>query len=191
MIAARNLIRAGKKVVVLEARDRVGGRVKAGKIAGRTVDVGGMWVGPTQTRMLDLIKEYGFHTTPQFEGGKQVVQLAGKRWVETAKISVLDPPCRKNWTKSSRKWMLWLPRCRSMPPGPPRGQKEFDAITVENWISAQTKNDIVRSVCGARSAIFSSRNRTRCHSSISFSTFDPEISSKLCWASKTRRKHSS
>src|SRR5882672_2417884 len=49
--AARILIRQGKKVAVLEARDRVGGRVKAVKIAGRTVDGGGMWVGPTQTRL--------------------------------------------------------------------------------------------------------------------------------------------
>src|SRR5437660_7687228 len=38
--AARMLSRQGKKVVVLEARDRVGGRVKAAKIAGRTVDAG-------------------------------------------------------------------------------------------------------------------------------------------------------
>jgi len=43
--AARALIRQGRKVVVLEARDRVGGRVKAAKIAGRLIDAGGMWVG--------------------------------------------------------------------------------------------------------------------------------------------------
>ncbi|HKD63402.1 MAG TPA: FAD-dependent oxidoreductase [Candidatus Acidoferrales bacterium] len=48
LTAARNLMREGRRVVVLEARDRVGGRVKAGKLAGHSVDVGGMWVGPTQ-----------------------------------------------------------------------------------------------------------------------------------------------
>ena len=38
MIAAKNLIRAGKKVVVLEARDRIGGRVK------RVESLGGRWM---------------------------------------------------------------------------------------------------------------------------------------------------
>jgi len=41
LAAARMLRRQGKKVVVLEARDRVGGRVHAGKLAGHTIDLGG------------------------------------------------------------------------------------------------------------------------------------------------------
>src|SRR5258706_15293563 len=73
--AARMLMRQGKKVVVLEARDRVGGRGKAAKIAGRTVDAGGMWVGPTQTHLLDLIKEHGLHTMPQFETRNNIAKL--------------------------------------------------------------------------------------------------------------------
>src|SRR5438552_103212 len=38
-----------------------------------------MWVGPTQTRALDLIKEYGLHTIPQFETGRNIAELDGKR----------------------------------------------------------------------------------------------------------------
>jgi monoamine oxidase len=146
MIAARNLIRAGKKVVVLEARDRVGGRVKAGKIAGRAVDVGGMWVGPTQTRMLALIKEFGCHTTPQFEDGKQVVQLAGKRMSGDGEDLGLDPAVQK---ELDRVFMEMDALAATVPVDAPwttPRAKEFDAITVENWISAQTKNDIVRSL---------------------------------------------
>ena len=41
LTAARSLMHAGKKVVVLEARARVGGRVKGGKLAGHKIDVGG------------------------------------------------------------------------------------------------------------------------------------------------------
>src|SRR5437588_11114709 len=47
LAAARALRRSGKQIAVLEARDRVGGRVKAGKLAGHAIDLGGMWVGPT------------------------------------------------------------------------------------------------------------------------------------------------
>ena len=45
LAAARALKAAGRRVVVLEARDRVGGRVKPGRIAGVTIDLGGMWLG--------------------------------------------------------------------------------------------------------------------------------------------------
>ncbi|HEX4381052.1 MAG TPA: FAD-dependent oxidoreductase, partial [Candidatus Acidoferrum sp.] len=54
------------------ARNRVGGRVKAGTIAGRKVDVGGMWAAATQTRVLELIKEFGCELVPQFEAGDRL-----------------------------------------------------------------------------------------------------------------------
>ncbi len=80
LTAARALTKAGKKVVVLEARNRVGGRVKAGQIAGRTVDVGGMWAAASQTRILELIKEFGFHLVPQFEAGRNITEANHKRF---------------------------------------------------------------------------------------------------------------
>ena len=70
LAAARILRGQGKKIVVLEARDRVGGRVKAGKLAGHTIDLGGMWVGPTQTRLLDLLREYHIATMRNISSAK-------------------------------------------------------------------------------------------------------------------------
>ena len=47
LTAARQLETAGKQVAVLEARDRVGGRVHSHEFAdGPVVEVGGQWVGP-------------------------------------------------------------------------------------------------------------------------------------------------
>lgn len=43
--AALDLKKAGKAVLVLEARDRVGGRSMPGLVAGRTVDLCGQWLG--------------------------------------------------------------------------------------------------------------------------------------------------
>jgi monoamine oxidase len=94
MIAAKNLVHSGKRVVILEARDRVGGRVKGGRIAGRTVDVSAMWVGPSQTRVLALIKEYGLHTTVQFETGKDIAELNGKRTIGDRETPGLDAEVR-------------------------------------------------------------------------------------------------
>ena len=50
--AALELKKAGKDVLLLEARDRVGGRSKAGEIYGETIDLGGQWVGPQQKLLL-------------------------------------------------------------------------------------------------------------------------------------------
>jgi monoamine oxidase len=78
--AARQLARAGQRVRVLEARDRVGGRTQTITAQdGTPVDVGGQWVGPTQDRVLALLKELGIETYPQFHQGRKQLKLCGKR----------------------------------------------------------------------------------------------------------------
>ncbi len=55
---------AGLSVLVLEARDRVGGRVEAATLAGQPIDLGGMWAGPTQPALLALAERLGVATFP-------------------------------------------------------------------------------------------------------------------------------
>ncbi|MEZ5204689.1 MAG: FAD-dependent oxidoreductase [Acidimicrobiales bacterium] len=54
LAAARRLVADGADVTVLEARSRVGGRTEGGVTAtGTPVELGGQWIGPTQTRMYE------------------------------------------------------------------------------------------------------------------------------------------
>ena len=66
LAAAKALRAAGVEPLIIEARDRVGGRTCPGSIAGLTIDLGGMWVGPTQTALDALAREYGVKTYPQY-----------------------------------------------------------------------------------------------------------------------------
>lgn len=75
LTAARDLHRAGcNSFLVLEARNRVGGRTLNYKIEGGYVsEVGGQWMGPGQTAVADLARELNVGTFPSYYVGKTVV----------------------------------------------------------------------------------------------------------------------
>lgn len=67
------------KVVVLEARERVGGRTVNLSLEGdHVVEGGGEWVGPTQTRVTEVAAELGVHTFPAYYDGRVSYDLLGK-----------------------------------------------------------------------------------------------------------------
>src|SRR5260221_3742363 len=76
LAAARLLARAGRSVVVIEARERVGGRVFSPAVAdGTRLDVGGAWLGPGHDRLYALIREYGLATYPTYTAGHTLLGL--------------------------------------------------------------------------------------------------------------------
>jgi monoamine oxidase len=67
LAAARDLAAGGSDVTVLEARDRVGGRVEQVSVdAGRPVQLGGEVVGPAHTAYLRLVEELGLSLSPSY-----------------------------------------------------------------------------------------------------------------------------
>jgi monoamine oxidase len=149
MMAARRLIREGRKVVVLEARDRVGGRIKSGKIASLTVDVGGMWVGPTQTNLLALIQEYGLHLTPQFSTGRNIGQTVGKRWFAEGEDVGLEPLAQKEFDGIFAKLDRLSAQISPETPWASPRAEEFDQITVGAWLDENAKVKSVRNLLRA------------------------------------------
>jgi monoamine oxidase len=77
LVAARDLVRAGRSVVVLEARDRVGGRTLTAVMGGANVDLGGTFVGPGQDRVLALAAELGCATVPTYDRGDNALRWQG------------------------------------------------------------------------------------------------------------------
>jgi len=76
LIAARELTKRNISCLVLEARDRVGGRTLSQKVGCDWVDLGGQWIGPTQDRLAALARELGVATFPQHQEGTKIVSWA-------------------------------------------------------------------------------------------------------------------
>lgn len=84
LTTALRLHEAGRDVLVLEARDRVGGRLETqphGPADARSdFEVGGQWVSPDQTALLGLLDELGLATYPRWrEGDSVLVDADGTR----------------------------------------------------------------------------------------------------------------
>lgn len=76
--AARELNRLGRDVVVLEGRDRVGGRSYTGSVGGVPVDLGATFVGPTQDAVLALASDLGCTPVPTYGHGKNLIRWRGR-----------------------------------------------------------------------------------------------------------------
>lgn len=78
LTAALRLTQAGHTVAVLEARDRVGGRVYTGYAPdGTYLDYGGTWVGPGQDGIRGLAAEMGIGTYPTYADGAVLLEMDG------------------------------------------------------------------------------------------------------------------
>jgi monoamine oxidase len=78
LTTARVLTGLGHDVVVLEGRDRVGGRSYTTTIAGVPVDFGATFVGPTQDEVLKLAAELDCKTVPTYNQGKNLIRWRGR-----------------------------------------------------------------------------------------------------------------
>jgi monoamine oxidase len=79
LTAAREIVAAGRSTIVLEARDRVGGRTLNHAIGkGNVVEVGGQWIGPTQDHIAKLARRLGVNTFDTYNKGKYLFYENGK-----------------------------------------------------------------------------------------------------------------
>jgi monoamine oxidase len=80
LTTALRLMQAGKSVIVLEARDRVGGRVLNADIGGGEItERGGTFAGPTQDHFLKLASDFGVEKFDTYDTGDNVYVREGQR----------------------------------------------------------------------------------------------------------------
>jgi monoamine oxidase len=80
LTTALKLVQAGKSVVVLEARDRVGGRALNADIGGGEItERGATFAGPTQDHILKLASDFGVEKFDTYNTGDNVYVRDGQR----------------------------------------------------------------------------------------------------------------
>jgi monoamine oxidase len=90
--AATAIRAAGRSVVVLEARHRVGGRNFDHRLApGKVAELGGEWAGPGQNRVLGLAKELGVETFQTYSAGQSVYYSNGRLQTYSGDIPPASP----------------------------------------------------------------------------------------------------
>ncbi|MDQ1467104.1 MAG: monoamine oxidase, partial [Actinomycetota bacterium] len=92
LTAARRLSEHAKSVVVLEARDRVGGRIWTQHLPdGAAVDRGGAWLGPKHDAIFALAQEVGVSTYKTWVAGAHLLVDAGRTRRYTGLIPKISP----------------------------------------------------------------------------------------------------
>ncbi len=80
LTTAKILKQSGLQVLVLEARDRVGGRVLSQQTSFKDkIDLGGQWIGPKQEKITALCAKMGIEVFKQYNTGKKVLDLFSKK----------------------------------------------------------------------------------------------------------------
>ena len=79
LTAALRLTEAGQDVLVFEARDRVGGRLRTERHGDTDFEIGGQWISPDQSALKAMIEELGLDTFARYrEGDSLYVNAEGQ-----------------------------------------------------------------------------------------------------------------
>jgi monoamine oxidase len=145
LAAARQLESLGHDVLVLEGRDRVGGRSSTTTIAGVPVDLGGTFVGPTQDAVLKLAAELGCETVPTYSRGKNLIRWHGKVRSYRSTIPKLSIIELVDVSRIQWRFERLRRQVRVSEPWSGATARRLDQITMEQWLrsvhaGASTRN---------------------------------------------------
>lgn len=135
LAAARALDQAGVSVLVLEAQDRVGGRTFSRTLDnGVTVDLGGQWVAPQQTRVLELVKEFGLRIFPSFEEGATINYFGGEAVRAAEYADIPDQQLREDLIQGRAKLDALIATIPVEAPWTHPDAAELDRLTYSEWV---------------------------------------------------------
>jgi monoamine oxidase len=162
LTAARAIAATGRSVLVLEARDRVGGRTLTHTLdTGIYAELGGMFTGPTQDRIQALATAVGVGTFPTYNTGNNVFMGANGRrstYANTGPLgsAPLDPVVAPDIIASVAQLDQLSTGVPVDAPWTSANADEYDRQTLDQWLRANTtgNDEFMAVVSAATEAIF-------------------------------------
>jgi monoamine oxidase len=145
--AAAAVTEGGRSALVLEARDRVGGRILNHDLGGgNVIEVGGQWIGPTQDRMYALVHRLDLGTFPTHDSGDSIALLGRRRYRFSGALPRLGPVVLADLAQGFAR----LERlARRVPPDRPWEAPRaglLDGQTLETWVRRHVRTRVARAV---------------------------------------------
>jgi monoamine oxidase len=162
LTAARELVARGRSVLVLEARDRVGGRVLEHSLQGGSyAELGGMFTGPTQDHVQALARDLGVGLYPTYNTGNNVFIGGDGRREEYPSDTPLgnapiDPLVAPDIALAVTQLDEMAKEVPVDAPWTAPHAEEWDRQTLDTWLRAHTSGtpEFMAVVAAATAAIF-------------------------------------
>jgi putrescine oxidase len=142
LTAANKLKDAGKSVVVLEARDRIGGRLWTDDIEGAMLEIGGQWVSPDQDALIETIDELGLTTYERYREGENVyIGEDGERRLFEGDIFPVPAKTEGEIVGLIEKLDALVAEIDPDAPWAHPRAKELDEVSFAEWLGTQTDDE--------------------------------------------------
>ncbi|HEX8036147.1 MAG TPA: flavin monoamine oxidase family protein [Ktedonobacterales bacterium] len=161
LMAARTLVASSIETLVIEARDRVGGRVYTRPAAdGTPLDLGGQWLGPTQRRLAALARDLGITTYKTYDTGNNIQYRDGQCHIYSGAIPTTDAIASADVIEAMLTLNMMAMQVPLDSPWTAPSAAEWDAQTLATWIAANVPSPGARELLtlGVQ-AIFSAEPR--------------------------------
>jgi monoamine oxidase len=147
MIAARTVLAAGLTPIILEADERVGGRILTDEVApGVPVELGAQWIGDTHQRMFALAAELGVETYPQYDEGETSYELGGSGVLRENDFHARFASELEELALVLRRLDVLAAEVPVEAPWSAARATEWDAITAGAWYDAQGLSPVARTL---------------------------------------------
>ncbi|MEO0375697.1 MAG: FAD-dependent oxidoreductase [Cyanobacteria bacterium P01_A01_bin.17] len=148
LYAARILSKAGQRVAVLEARDRVGGLTysQRNECLGEDIDLGGAWLADAHTRMHELVQEFDVPLIQQYTTGKVMAVNGDRRHLGEAGTLPGLEPFLSEVSAVMAQFETDTAGLDIDAPWTHENAQELDSITFATWVSQNVRSPQVKAL---------------------------------------------
>jgi monoamine oxidase len=147
LTAANAIQAAGRSVLVLEARDRVGGRNLDLPIgSGKVLEMGGEWTGPGQDRVMALAKSLGIEIFETFSTGNNLYYHSGELKTYSGEIPPASPASLAELELIITELNEMAATVSDASPWTAAKAAVWDVQTVTQWVESQAHTEEAREI---------------------------------------------